>query len=94
VDKETNCSRCHGPEGNGGKLGPDLHGVFTRYSEDKIISIIKEGKGEGREAMPAFEEYLTPEQIGALVHFLKILSGPEKKNGAARYENPRDPAQR
>jgi len=88
MGKEANCSRCHGPEGNGGKLGPDLHGVFSKYSEEKIITIIREGKGEGREAMPAFEEQLTTDQIAELVRFLKILSRTENKGGVSSAEEP------
>ncbi|WP_462410985.1 cytochrome c551 [Neobacillus sp. Marseille-QA0830] len=41
------CSSCHGENLKGG-MGPDLTKVGSRYSEDEIRNIIKNGKG----AMP------------------------------------------
>ncbi|WP_347862393.1 cytochrome c [Salimicrobium sp. PL1-032A] len=45
---QTNCSSCHGGELGGG-VGPALDNVGASYSEDEIMDIIQNGKGD----MPA-----------------------------------------
>ncbi|WP_042463030.1 cytochrome c551 [Neobacillus dielmonensis] len=44
---DQNCSSCHGGNLQGG-MGPNLTKVGSRYSQDEIRNIIKNGKG----AMP------------------------------------------
>lgn len=71
--EEVNCARCHGPEGQGGTEAPSLKNVFSKYREDEILDIIDFGKGEGKDAMPAFGESLTEEELQQILQFLQQL---------------------
>jgi mono/diheme cytochrome c family protein len=63
---EKGCEHCHGPNGRGGELGPDLSTVGKRLSKQKIEHQIHEGGA----AMPAFGDVLQPDEIQDLVDFL------------------------
>ncbi len=59
-----NCARCHGPDGEGG-VGPTLGGgaVAENYPDiEDQLTVIR----EGRNAMPAWEGTLSPEEIEAV----------------------------
>lgn len=59
-----NCARCHGPDGEGG-VGPALGGgsVVENYPDlEDQLTVIR----EGRNAMPAWEGTLSPEEIEAV----------------------------
>ena len=71
--KDVNCARCHGPEGQGGMQGPDIREMFIKYDEDKIIEIIKLGKGQGSEAMPPYEDKMNKEELQALLKYLRTF---------------------
>jgi mono/diheme cytochrome c family protein len=60
---EANCARCHGPNGEGG-VGFTLGGgaVADSLTLDGQIEVIT----EGRNAMPAFGEQLSAEEIEAV----------------------------
>jgi mono/diheme cytochrome c family protein len=77
TNDEVNCSRCHGPDGQGGTEAPELYKIFTKYNDEKVGEIILEGKGLGKDSMPAFDEKLTPQQVESLMKFLKIAFPPE-----------------
>jgi mono/diheme cytochrome c family protein len=63
---ERGCEHCHGINGRGGDLGPDLSTVGKRLSKQKIEHQIHDGGG----AMPAFGDVLQPDEIKDLVDFL------------------------
>jgi mono/diheme cytochrome c family protein len=63
---EKGCEHCHGANGRGGELGPDLSTVGKRLSKQKIEHQIHEGGA----AMPAFGDVLQPDEIKDLVDFL------------------------
>jgi mono/diheme cytochrome c family protein len=63
---EKGCEHCHGVNGQGGKLGPDLSVVGKRMDKEKIEHQIHDGGA----AMPAFGEVLQPDEIKDLVDFL------------------------
>jgi len=75
--KEVNCSRCHGPDGQGGQDAPDIRAVFKKYDEEKIMNIIEFGKGEGKKAMPPFEGKITEAELTVLLKFLKTMQMPD-----------------
>lgn len=66
---ESNCARCHGPDGGGG-VGPKLAEgeVVDNYPdvEDQIAVIV-----EGRGAMPSWEGQLDPEEIRAVARYTR-----------------------
>jgi hypothetical protein len=71
VNKQAQCSRCHGDEGQGGMFGPPIRGVLQKLGVDSVRSIIVHGKGEGDKRMPGLAKELTPEQIEQVIGFLQ-----------------------
>ena len=63
---EKGCEHCHGVDGRGGELGPNLSTVGKRLNKQKIELQIRNGGS----AMPAFGDVLQPDEIKALVDFL------------------------
>jgi mono/diheme cytochrome c family protein len=72
---ERGCEHCHGADGNGGSLGPNLSNIGKRRNKIEIERQIRNGGG----GMPAFQEVLLPDEIEDLVAFLH----EKKRNGAA-----------
>lgn len=71
-----NCEGCHGPNGEGGlvKLDnkqikvPSLHADHAKkHTDAEIIDFIT----NGHEEMPAFKDKLRPEEVTALVRFVR-----------------------
>jgi len=63
---EKGCEHCHGANGRGGDLGPDLSTVGKRLNKEKIEHQIHNGGA----AMPAFGDVLQPDEVKDLVDFL------------------------
>jgi mono/diheme cytochrome c family protein len=63
---EKGCEHCHGADGRGGDLGPDLSTVGRRLKKERIERQIRGGGA----AMPAFGDVLQPDEIKDLVDFL------------------------
>lgn len=63
---ERGCEHCHGVDGRGGELGPDLSTVGKRLKKQQIDQQIRKGGA----AMPAFGDVLQPDEIKDLVNFL------------------------
>ena len=63
---ERGCEHCHGVDGRGGELGPDLSTVGKRWKKPQIEHQIHDGGG----GMPAFADALQPDEITALVEYL------------------------
>ena len=63
----TGCAHCHGPNGVGGPIGPDLQLVRKRLNAGAIAEQIRKGGQE----MPAFGDQLSGDQISDLVAFLR-----------------------
>jgi ubiquinol-cytochrome c reductase cytochrome b subunit len=63
------CRNCHSLDGTGGKRGPDLTEVASRLTEDQLIRQVLQGGGN----MPAYGRNLDPEEVTALVAFLRTL---------------------
>jgi len=63
------CRNCHSLDGAGGKRGPDLTDVASRLTEDQLIRQVLQGGGN----MPAYGRNLDPEEVTALVAFLRTL---------------------
>jgi ubiquinol-cytochrome c reductase cytochrome b subunit len=61
------CQYCHAVNGQGGERGPDLTNVVNRLSQDAITIRILNGGGN----MPAYGGNLTPDELNAIIAFLK-----------------------
>jgi len=72
---EKGCEHCHGVDGRGGDLGPDLSAVGRRLKKEQIEHQIHDGGA----AMPAFGEVLQPDEIRDLVDFLRAKRKAPKK---------------
>ena len=70
TNREVQCSRCHGDEGQGGMFGPTLRGVVQKHGGGYVRKTILYGKGKGDDSMPAFKDQLTEEQIDQVIKFL------------------------
>jgi mono/diheme cytochrome c family protein len=64
---QRGCEHCHGVDGRGGDLGPDLSTVGKRLNKQRIEQQIRGGGA----AMPAFGDVLQPDEIKDLVDFLR-----------------------
>ncbi|MDZ7342939.1 MAG: cytochrome c [candidate division KSB1 bacterium] len=71
VNKQAQCSRCHGEEGQGGMFGPKIFGAVKKLGVDSVRAIIQHGRGKGDTRMPALATELTSEQIEQVIAFLK-----------------------
>lgn len=67
----ANCSRCHGPEGQGTPRAPSLNvkSFLTQTSDQAIQQIIT--KGVPGTAMPAWGDRMTAAEIQAIVGFIR-----------------------
>jgi quinohemoprotein ethanol dehydrogenase len=79
----TNCSACHGPEGEGGHNGPSLQRAALSGNLDAVVRQIREGSGP----MPPFGDKLTDAQIGALARYVTEEVAP-RGGGAPGNEQP------
>ncbi len=71
VNKDAQCSRCHGDEGQGGMFGPKIREVVQRLGIDSVRTIIEIGRGKGDKKMPDFADELTSAQIEQIIRFLQ-----------------------
>lgn len=71
ADKDVQCSRCHGPGGQGGMFGPSLRGSVRRLGVDSARQIIRFGRGAGDKRMEGLEGELSTLQIEQVIAFIK-----------------------
>ena len=71
VNKDAQCSRCHGDEGQGGMSGPEIREAVQKLGVDSVRTVITNGRGKGDKRMPDFEEELAAAQIEQVIRFLQ-----------------------
>jgi len=69
VLQEKQCRNCHSLGGEGGMRGPALDAVATRLTGDQLIRQVLQGGGN----MPAYGKNLRPDEVTAVVAFMKTL---------------------
>jgi mono/diheme cytochrome c family protein len=70
------CASCHFPETSAQKIGPGLKGMYARpFSDGKKVTDAGLTKWieEGGKNMPGFKETMSPEQVRALIAYIKTL---------------------
>jgi len=87
VNKQAQCSRCHGDVGQGGMFGPQIHGAVKKLGVDSVRAIIAHGKGEGDKRMPGMAKELTPGQIEQVIEFLQTWEDSVVVDSTARRGN-------
>lgn len=75
------CIGCHGADGrgNGGKTGQDFTlagGPLSVKSDDELIASVRDGKRGVTATMPAHSPVLKPEEIRAVVGYVKQTFAP------------------
>lgn len=81
---EKSCIACHGVNGEGNNIGPNLTDKFWLYgcNIDEVSKIISEGKVE--KGMTAFKNSLTPIQIKQIsLYITQTLAGTNPANAKA-----------
>jgi cytochrome c oxidase cbb3-type subunit 3 len=70
-----NCVACHGPEGGGNAVGPNLTDTYWLHGGDikDVFKTIKYGWPE--KGMRSWKEDFSPVQIAQLASFVKNLAG-------------------
>ncbi len=72
---KANCVSCHGEDGRGTMVGkslqaPDLHSSdVQKLADAQLVQAITQGKGN----MPAFGTRLKPDEIDAVVKYVRAL---------------------
>lgn len=66
------CRNCHSLDGVGGHRGPDLTHVAMRLTYDQLVRQVLQGGGN----MPAYGKNLRPDEVAALVAFMRTLHPP------------------
>lgn len=66
------CAACHGKQGRGGGVGPDLFASRYKYGKERsrIITSISNGRPGG---MPGYSSHLSAEEIAGLADYLISL---------------------
>jgi mono/diheme cytochrome c family protein len=71
------CASCHFAETSAQKIGPGLKGLYPRltFSDGKKVSDAALGKWieSGGKNMPGFQETMRPDEIRALISYIKTL---------------------
>jgi mono/diheme cytochrome c family protein len=68
-----NCETCHGPNGAGGHVGPDLQKSPVAENLARVEKQIRNGGG----AMPPFEGVLSNNQIDVIAHYVVEQIAPK-----------------
>ncbi len=71
----TNCAACHGPQGQGNQIGPNLTDEYWLHggSNDDIYRVISEGVIE--KGMQAWKNILTPDQLLKVTSYVISIQG-------------------
>jgi quinohemoprotein ethanol dehydrogenase len=69
----SNCESCHGPNGTGGHVGPDLQKSAVAEDLAKVEKQVRNGKG----VMPPFADVLSDEEIDTVAHYVVEQIAPK-----------------
>jgi alcohol dehydrogenase (cytochrome c) len=69
-----NCESCHGHEGAGGHIGPNLQKSSVAEHLDEVEHQVRNGGG----AMPPFGDVLSDQQIQAVAHYVVEQLAPKQ----------------
>ena len=78
---ERSCATCHGGDGLGGEMGPNLAGRQARLSDDQLAKILHDGEMDL--GMPAFPSIAGQEKTDLLA-FIRTIHNPERPAPVSR----------
>ena len=67
---ESNCGTCHGGDGFGGEMGPNIAGRLARMTDEQLSQLLINGRPTL--GMPGFPN-LTSDEKAALINFLRTI---------------------
>src|ERR1051326_2695484 len=67
---ERDCGTCHGGDGFGGEMGPNIAGRLNRLTDEQLSQLLVSGRPD--RGMPGFPS-LKGEQKAALIAFLRTI---------------------
>jgi mono/diheme cytochrome c family protein len=76
----SRCAGCHGTDGNGGELGPNIATRVPTRTDEELATVLRQGLIAAR--MPAFTN-LSDGEVGDVVRFLRTLR-PRSGMGPSR----------
>lgn len=80
---KTNCAECHGASGEGGKKGiPLVSGHALHHTEADYIEQVRDGKDK---KMPAFKDKMSPDEIDAVVKYVRNVVQAGIERGAEHH---------
>ncbi|MGE0381400.1 MAG: transporter substrate-binding domain-containing protein [Hyphomicrobium sp.] len=65
------CYKCHGPNGVSGGTIPDLRKFAANHDHYEMFAVIQAGRLD--KGMPAWNDYLTPDEIKEIIVYVKAL---------------------
>ncbi len=84
---EKQCARCHAKDGSANtKPGKKLKlkdyrdpAVQALFSDEEIMKVMVEGitNDKGKQEMPSYTEKLSPEEMEALIPYVRSLASPQ-----------------
>ncbi len=98
---ESNCATCHGAQGEG---QPDwkypVNGVYPapphnskghtwHHPDAQLLEIIAKGGGLPNSAMPAYADILTPDEVVAVLDYIKTFWGRQEREFQAQVTRQR-----
>lgn len=75
------CSACHGNDGGGSQIAPNLTDEIWLHGGEPDSVFQTVGLGVASKGMPAWGKALTPENLNAVVNFVLSLKGSPPKDG-------------
>jgi mono/diheme cytochrome c family protein len=69
----SNCESCHGPNGAGGHVGPNLQ----KSSVAENLATVEKQVSNGGGAMPPFSDVLSDEEIDTVAHYVVEQIAPK-----------------
>jgi mono/diheme cytochrome c family protein len=70
----ANCSSCHGPDGAGGEVGPNLQKSSVAENLAQVEKQVRNGGG----GMPSFADVLSDEEIDTVAHYVVEQIAPKQ----------------
>lgn len=82
----TNCARCHGDDGVGGIMAPDLRKSVASDTVNQTSFHSTVSEGRVAKGMPAFKGVLHAKQIDAIYAYLRGRASGELPGGRPRQQ--------